>query len=134
MKLRSTTNTVVFGGITLLIRIKPSNNPSKPIPLSSDEFNRVTSKMRKTQNAILAQCQALFVSFKKMCSELQSSVDSLASQIVDLRADNTSLRKDLSALNDRLHVVESDVSKSTTSSGDNIPQLFQELSERKMLT
>jgi len=87
--------------------------------------------MRKTQDATLAQCKAISNSFNKKLGELQSSIDSLASQIVDVRADNTSLRKDLSALNDRISVVESDVWKSTISPGDNIPQLLQELSERE---
>lgn len=45
MKLRFATNTY----------IKSSNNPPMLTPLSSDEFNRVISEMRKTQDATLAQ-------------------------------------------------------------------------------
>ncbi|CAI6355711.1 unnamed protein product [Macrosiphum euphorbiae] len=120
MTLRSTNNS-----------IKSSNNPPTPTPLSSDEFNRVILGMRKTQDATLAQCNALSLSFNKKFGELQSGINSLASQIVDLRSDNTSIRKDLSALNNRIRVVEPEVCKSNISPADNIPQLLQELSERK---
>lgn len=109
----------------------PSSVPPSPTPLSSEEFNRVISVMRKTQDATLAQCKALSLSFNNKFCELQASVDSLASQIVDVRADNTSLRNELSSLNNRIGVIESDVGKLPSSSGDNIPQLLQELSERE---
>ncbi|KAF0720387.1 Uncharacterized protein FWK35_00033204, partial [Aphis craccivora] len=83
----------------------PSSVPPSPTPLSSEEFNRVISAM--------------------------PSVDSLTSQIVDVRADNTSLRNGLSTLNNRISVIESDMVKLPSSSGDNFPQLLQELSERE---
>ncbi|KAL5245838.1 hypothetical protein ACI65C_013246 [Semiaphis heraclei] len=115
----------------MLLRSAKSSAPPSPSPLSSEEFNRVISAMRKTQDATFAQCKALSLSFNKKFCELQASVDSLASQIVDIRADNTSLRNELSTLNNRIGVIESDVGKLPSSSGDNIPQLLQELSERE---
>ncbi|CAI6360072.1 unnamed protein product [Macrosiphum euphorbiae] len=124
-------NSPVVSDQQRLLRSAKSSVPPSTTPLSSEEFNRVISAMRKTQDATLAQCKALSLSFNKKFCELQASVDSLASQIVDVRADNTSLRNELSTLNNRIGVIESDVGKLPSSSGDNIPQLLQELSERE---
>ncbi|KAF0746696.1 Uncharacterized protein FWK35_00024589 [Aphis craccivora] len=99
----------------LLISTKPSVPPS-PTPLLSEEFNRVISAMRKIQYATLVQCKALSLSFNKMFCKLQASDDSLASQIVDVRADNTSLCNELFNLNNRISVIESVVGKLPSSS------------------
>lgn len=120
-KLRFTTNP----------SIKPSKNPSNLTPLLSKEFNRVILGLRKTQKETFAHCKGLFLSFDKKLSELKPSIDSIASQIVVIRADNTSHRNDFSALNERIHIIKSDASKSPTSINNSISQLLQELSERK---
>lgn len=86
----------------------------------------------KTQNETLAQCKNLSVSFNSKFEELKASVDSITSQLGELRSETASLRVDLTSLERRVATVESNPTNVMPSDNVNhVPNLLQELSDRE---
>lgn len=65
------------------------------------------------------------MSLNKKCSDLKTSVDSLASQIVDLWPKSSVIRSNLTTLQEKVRVLEA-----TSRSDTHLPQQLQELDER----
>jgi peptidoglycan hydrolase CwlO-like protein len=96
-------------------------------PLTSEEFHAVISTIQKTQNDTLAHYKSFSSSLNTKLNELKTSVDLLSSQIVQLKSENASLRLDLTALNNKVLALESNETKTSTST-DQLPQLLLEIS------
>ncbi|XP_050529713.1 uncharacterized protein LOC126899159 [Daktulosphaira vitifoliae] len=95
---------------------------SAPTPLSAEEFRLAFAEIQSTQK----QCKTLCASLNKMFSELKNSVDLLSSQLAEIRAENTTIKSDITNLQERISALE------TASKNDSVlPNLLSEISERE---
>lgn len=102
----------------------------KKTPVASavtmDELNRSIGEIRSSQIEMLAECKAMNQYQASKLSELITSIDSLKSQIFEVRSENTSLRLDINSLNNRIKTLEN-----STEDSNSMPQLIQELADRE---
>jgi len=105
----------------------PLSSPSAL--LSSDEFQRAIRDITKTQNETLVQCKSLRVSFNSKFDELKASINTITSQLGELRSENATLRVDLTSLERRVTTMESNPMPSDNV--NHVSNLLQELSDRE---
>jgi len=108
----------------------PLSSPSAL--LSSDEFQRAIRDITKTQNETLVQCKSLRVFFNSKFDELKASVNTITSQLGELRSENATLRVDLTSLERRVTTMESNpINVIPSDNVNHVPNLLQELSDRE---
>lgn len=96
--------------------------PPPSAALTAEEFRLAFSEIQNAQK----QCKSLCVSLNKMFNELKNSVDAFSSQLAEIRSENTSLKSDITFLQERLSTLESSAKKDT-----QLPELLNEISERE---
>lgn len=108
---------------------KPITGSTPPGDSHADDILKTVAAMRSSHEKLLELNQQNSVEQSAQFDQLKLTFGNVSSQIADLKAENSSLRTELSALKDKVHLLE-------TTSGTSSPHmplinLIQELSERE---
>lgn len=96
---------------------------------NEDLMNAITG-LQKSQADILSTNSKLSKDLAGHIVDMRKKFDKLYSQILELKAENSSLRSDLVVLNNKVVALETTMDKPSQNSSCDVPQLIHEMLER----